>query len=344
VRLQPFTASRNIILGASDAGQLSLSQAEITLLDDGHAGIDIGRNDGSGRIDLRDVTFIDPVSFNAPAPGGSVKINGSLVGLDNASFNFNGSGATTTLNGSITTAGQAIEINDAVLLASTLPLSTQPGRQQLPTAVIDTTGNGTAPGGADVTFRLGLNSTTAMVEGIDIYAGTLGAVTFEGSIGGDTAVGRLRVFSGASFMADVPFVNTRILDVDVGAGSVLARNVTAAEELLIRGVGGTADLTLSSVRGNTGDLAAFFGRRPDGVSATYLINGCVMATTCGMDLVFLGASLPPYRDDPDVGSRSPDGALASPVLRSPRLVSASVQSPSDEFSIQYSSPADRELW
>jgi len=343
VTLQSTTVSRNITLGAAVAGELSLQQSEIDLIADGHARINIGREDGSGRIDIRTVTFRDPVTFRSPAPGGSVGLNGTLTGQGNASFEFLGSGATTTLNGSIITAGQDIVFNDAVRLGAALPLSTQPGRQALPTAVLDTTANGSVPTGADVTFMKNVDASTSFLEGLDIFAGTQGTVAFQGDIGANMEVGRLRVFSGSSFRADVTKIMTRILDIDV-VGLTFARNVTATDELLIRGIGGTADLTLSSVRGQGDAFAAFFVRRPDGVSASYTINGCIMATTCGMDMVFQGVSLPPYRDDPDAGSRGTGGSLGSPAMRTPRLLSAGVQSSGDDFSIQYSSPADRELW
>lgn len=345
VTLQSTTLSRNITVGSAVAGELSLTQAELDRLIDGHSAIFIGHAGGFGRIDIRStgaVTFRDPVTFRSPQPGGSVKLNASLVGQGNASFDFKGSGATTTLNGSITTAGQAITFDDAVLLGSNLALSNQTGRTPLPTAVIDTTGGGN-PAGADITFNKGVDSTNAFLEGMDIYAGTMGKVVFKEDIGAGTQVGRLRIFSGASFSADVDKIMTRILDIEV-TGLALARNVVATEELLIRGTSGTADLTLSAVRGRDGAFAAFFVRRPDGVSDSYRINGCIMATTCGMDMVFMGVSLPPYRDDPDSGVRGIEGSLGSPAMRSPRLVSASVGAPSDDFSIQYSSPADRELW
>jgi cytoskeletal protein CcmA (bactofilin family) len=62
--IRPATASRNIVLGSTVAGSLSLSTAEVGFLQDGFAQLTIGRSDGTGSLTFSGPTaWVDPVRF-----------------------------------------------------------------------------------------------------------------------------------------------------------------------------------------------------------------------------------------------------------------------------------------
>jgi|GEM_PF-4182936 len=62
--IRPATASRNVVLGASTAGTLALSTAEVAFLQDGFAQVTIGRADGTGSLTFAGATaWSDPVRF-----------------------------------------------------------------------------------------------------------------------------------------------------------------------------------------------------------------------------------------------------------------------------------------
>ncbi len=95
--------------------------------------ITIGR---SGAINIGAITFYDPVTIQSPAPGGTIAVNGQITGASNASITLRGGTpqnndvmGTTTLNADIVTVGNAITIDDDVLLRSpsTVTLNTTSG-------------------------------------------------------------------------------------------------------------------------------------------------------------------------------------------------------------------------
>ncbi|MDL5056337.1 CHAT domain-containing protein [Geitlerinema calcuttense] len=79
--IQPFTSSRNIILGGTveSPDALSLTGREISGIQPGINSITIGRDDGSGTISIpNDVTFTSPVIIQAPNTGGTINATGIL--------------------------------------------------------------------------------------------------------------------------------------------------------------------------------------------------------------------------------------------------------------------------
>ncbi|MCC5627041.1 CHAT domain-containing protein [Nostoc sphaeroides CHAB 2801] len=85
--LQPSTPSRNINLGQtsdSDISTFDLTTSELTALQDGFSLITIGRNDGTGTVNIAaGVSFKDPMEILSL--NGSI-ISGTLTGTDNASI------------------------------------------------------------------------------------------------------------------------------------------------------------------------------------------------------------------------------------------------------------------
>ncbi|MDO8475558.1 MAG: hypothetical protein Q7W02_05055, partial [Candidatus Rokubacteria bacterium] len=183
--LQPVTASQDIGI-AGGAGTFSLDSGDIANLTDGFSSITIGRSDGSGVITVDAVTFKDPATIRAPS--GRIVVAGPITGTDNASIFLDSSrsvGQQIALNAGITTAGQLISLDNVVLGAD---------------VTLDTTNAGASPAGANITFR---NTTidadsAANSRALTLTAGTGGAVTLPGAVGGTQALGALTVSSSSA--------------------------------------------------------------------------------------------------------------------------------------------------
>lgn len=171
--LQPSTPNLGITIASGAAGApLNLTIAEIGLLADGFSEITIGREDnGAHAIVTGPITFRDPVRILTPF-GGSVTVNSTLVGGDNASIFIDGPGATTTLNAGIITNGNNITIDDAVIVGAEVTLSTQGGVG--------------LPKGGDITISGAIDGANALT----MDAG-LGAIELQGLVGGTTPLSSL---------------------------------------------------------------------------------------------------------------------------------------------------------
>src|SRR5262249_8062164 len=102
IELAPAAAGDGVgIMGG--AGKLQIGKTTLAALKDGFAKIVLGRDDGSGAVDVHAAKFSDPVVIESPS--GSITVNGQITGTDNASVTLIGSGHTTTLNANIVTAG-----------------------------------------------------------------------------------------------------------------------------------------------------------------------------------------------------------------------------------------------
>ncbi|MDD4986586.1 MAG: hypothetical protein PHQ43_12565, partial [Dehalococcoidales bacterium] len=78
ITLQPGTPGRTIGIGNGAVGDFNLDVAEIGHLVPGFSLITIGRANGSGAVDVRAVTFNDPVTIQSPIDPGSITVNGLL--------------------------------------------------------------------------------------------------------------------------------------------------------------------------------------------------------------------------------------------------------------------------
>lgn len=166
--LQPSTATASIDIGfvAPAAGDLDISASDILAIEDGFDGIVIGRSNGEHDIIIDGATFLDPIHIQTPVAG-SIMVNGTLAGTDNASVTLTGSGATTTLNADIITDGTTILIDDTVVLGANV--------------LLDTT-NGATFDGADIEITGAVNADTAGMEVLTLQAGS-------GALGGDITLG-----------------------------------------------------------------------------------------------------------------------------------------------------------
>ena len=100
--------------------QLAVSSSSSSNLTDGFSSIIIGNANGTGAVTVNELTVSDPLTIRAPTTGGTITVNGTIVGLDNGSVTLSGgTGATPIiLNAGITTAGNTITLNDNVGLAA----------------------------------------------------------------------------------------------------------------------------------------------------------------------------------------------------------------------------------
>ncbi|MEG4343991.1 CHAT domain-containing protein [Microcoleus sp. A003_D6] len=111
--LQPWSPGQNIaIAGSGDVGTniyLNLTANDLGSLENGFAGITIGRSNGTGSILIaNDFTFYDPLIIQSPAGLGTITTTSSLTLADNASITLKGDGNIRT--GNITTNNQEIRI------------------------------------------------------------------------------------------------------------------------------------------------------------------------------------------------------------------------------------------
>ncbi|MEG3894318.1 MULTISPECIES: CHAT domain-containing protein [unclassified Microcoleus] len=111
--LQPWNPGQNIAIGGSgDVGTniyLNLTANDLGSLQNGFAGITIGRSNGTGSILIaNDFTFYDPLIIQSPAGLGTITTTSSLTLADNASITLKGDGNIRT--GNITTNNQEIRI------------------------------------------------------------------------------------------------------------------------------------------------------------------------------------------------------------------------------------------
>ena len=167
--ITPRTASTSIGLGNSATGTLNLDTTELGLLQNGFSSITIGSATGTGAVDVRAVTFNDPVTIQSPAGAGSIAVNGQITGSDDATITLAGPGATTTLSANIVTDGNEVVISDSVIVAADV--------------TIDTTNGGAETAGADVTIEGTVNSNGGDDDDLTIDAGTGGVVSLDGAVG-----------------------------------------------------------------------------------------------------------------------------------------------------------------
>ncbi|MFA5123683.1 beta strand repeat-containing protein, partial [Zavarzinia sp.] len=115
-------------------------------------------------------------------------------------------------------------------------------------------------GGAFTTMgELRLTSSSVLIDTTPLTSGSSGDITLEGPSYG------------------------RSVSLNAGEGAISAADV-AFDALTVYGVEGSADMG-GTIGGHRGLAAARFVERPDGISKSYEINGCIMGTMCGAESV-----------------------------------------------------------
>jgi hypothetical protein len=226
IELAPAAAGDSIGVDGG-AGKLQLDATTLGALKSGFSQIVLGRDDGSGAVDVHAVTFSDPVLIESP--GGSIAVNGQITGGANASVTLTGSGHTTTLNADIVTAGTAITINDNVLLGTPANIT------------LDTTNGGGTPAGAAITITGTVDDDMAMTSSLTLQAGTAGDIGLNQSVGATAAPISLIVNSGHN----VTFGGTIHTSSDVtqttGTGTTTFNGTSGT------GIGGALSITADAI-------------------------------------------------------------------------------------------------
>lgn len=335
--IMPVSATQTIGVGTGAAGDLSIDNAELAFIEGRYRSITFGRPGQTGAINIAGGTFGQPVTFRANGPGGSIFLNGNLVGVGAGAFTFRGSGTTTHLFADIITAGTPIFIDDSVILHNSITL--------------DSTSGGGAPAGANITITGATDSDTSR-QSFNVIAGS-GGVLLGGELGAVVGISSLNVFGGSISVASANTLSTSLSgssisltgtsyrtngghfdttgpasassltidttdpdddgDVTFG-GSFSAASLTlilgsgnatgsamSLGALSVSGLGGSADFT-GTLNGRSTEVAARFVVRPDGADENYIFNTCIMSTSCGSLLtempIDISAPVDPSRFDP----------------------------------------------
>ncbi|HLO87881.1 MAG TPA: CHAT domain-containing protein, partial [Nostocaceae cyanobacterium] len=114
--IQPFTSSLNIAIGGNaDTGNttLDLTTTDLTTFADGFSSLTIGSNNGSGLVDIKNISVNDPIIIKSPT--GNIVVNGQITTQGNSSINLDS--LQTTFNSGITTNNQPINLAQSVFFA-----------------------------------------------------------------------------------------------------------------------------------------------------------------------------------------------------------------------------------
>ncbi|MEG4406969.1 CHAT domain-containing protein [Microcoleus sp. MON2_D5] len=178
--LQPWSPGQNIAIGGSgDVGTniyLNLTASDLGSLENGFAGITIGRSNGIGSILIaNDFTFYDPLIIQSPAGLGTITTTNSLTAADNASITLKADGNIRT--GNITTNNQEIRIVSTAGNVTTGRLLTGTSRT-INTSVNSSEDSGNSAGDVSVTAQ-----GTVTAGAIDTRGDRAGNVTLTGRNG-----------------------------------------------------------------------------------------------------------------------------------------------------------------
>lgn len=271
--IQPQTANRTI--GVNGAGDLNLDTAEIGRLQNGFAAIQIGRLDGSGAITTSGATFLDPVTLLSPLSGGSVSVNGTINGTDDASVSL--IAPTINLNvaspaAAVSTEADTIQLTGNVkLLANTLLRTnfggaggnvnldgTVNGAQSLTIDAGNFAAGGTvnfnggpgAPGGASIGGSTNLTSLTVSAATINLLPQviTSGAQTYNAATAINAFAGALRSKVSGAITLNGPLHLNQDLPIITSGGAGADILFTST----VDGIGTTGALSLNA--GNIGTV------------------------------------------------------------------------------------------
>ena len=181
--LQPVTISRDVRVGggAQNPGEFAVSDAQLAFLNNVGSRI-FGRANGTGTLTLAGpTTFTADTTLRMGGSGGEVVIGDELRGTGGS---ITLAGATNRLGADIITDGQAITITGPAVLETDF--------------LADTSNDGAAPNGADVTFTGTVDADLASNDRVlEARGGTLGDIVFGGQVGGSQRVSRLTASGGS---------------------------------------------------------------------------------------------------------------------------------------------------
>ncbi|MEG4851639.1 CHAT domain-containing protein [Microcoleus sp. B5-D4] len=248
--LQPWSPGQNIAIGGSgDVGTniyLNLTANDLGSLENGFAGITIGRSNGIGSILIaNDFTFYDPLIIQSPAGLGTITTTSSLTGADNASITLKADGNIRT--GNITTNNQEISIVSTAGNVTTGQLLTGTART-INTSVNPSEDIGTSAGDVSVTAQ-----GTVTAGAIDTRGDRAGNVTLTGRNG--VTAGAIEA-GGSKTPGNITLTGS---DIDLTGdknsiasnGNLVLQPADPSQNIIIQGSGGTEALNLTAAELNT---------------------------------------------------------------------------------------------
>ncbi|MEG4043366.1 CHAT domain-containing protein [Microcoleus sp. Pol17_C1] len=248
--LQPWSPGQNIAIGGSgDVGTniyLNLTASDLGSLENGFAGITIGRTNGIGSILIaNDFTFYDPLIIQSPAGLGTITTTNSLTGADNASITIKGDGNIRT--GNITTHNQEIRIVSTAGNVTTGRLLTGTSRT-INTSVNSSEDTGNSAGDVSVTAH-----GTVTAGAIETRGDRAGNVTLTGPKG--VTAGAIEA-GGVQTGGDVTLTGNEIdLTGDKNSltsnGNLVLQPADPSQNIIIQGSGDTEALNLTAAELNT---------------------------------------------------------------------------------------------
>ncbi|MEG4985044.1 CHAT domain-containing protein [Microcoleus sp. BR0-C5] len=277
--MQPWSPGQNIAIGGSgDVGTniyLNLTANDLGSLENGFAGITIGRSNGIGSILMaNDFTFYDPLIIQSPAGLGTITTTSSLTGADNASITLKADGNIRT--GNITTNNQEISIVSTAGNVTTGQLLTGTART-INTSVNSSEDIGNSVGDVSVTAQ-----GTVTAGAIDTRGDRAGNVTLTGRNG--VTAGAIEA-SGSKTPGNITLTGN---DIDLtGGNNSIASNgnlvlqpADPSQNIIIQGSGDTEALNLTAAELNTfrNGFASIAIGRADGSGVISIPSGTPNST------------------------------------------------------------------
>ncbi|MEG4114047.1 MULTISPECIES: CHAT domain-containing protein [unclassified Microcoleus] len=277
--LQPWSPGQNIAIGGSgDVGTniyLNLTASDLGSLENGFAGITIGRSNGIGSILIaNDFTFYDPLIIQSPAGLGTITTTNSLTAADNASITLKADGNIRT--GNITTKNQEIRIVSTAGNVTTGRLLTGTSRT-INTSVNSSEDTGNSAGDVSVTAQ-----GTVTAGAIDTRGDRAGKVTLTGRNG--VTAGAIEA-GGAQTGGDITLTGNEIdLTGDKNSiasnGNLVLQPADPSQNIIIQGSGDTEALNLTAAELNTfrNGFASIAIGRADGSGVISIASGTPNST------------------------------------------------------------------
>jgi filamentous hemagglutinin family protein len=283
------------------AGNLTVSSSSANNLTDGFSSITIGNSAGTGAVTVNALTVRDALTIRSPTTTGTVTVNGPIASLGNGSVTLTGGTGTTPimLNAGITTAGNAITLNDNVGLGANISL--------------DTTNSGGSPAGATISITGAVDADLAANNRtLTLNSGTGGNTTLSGAVGSGQALQNLTVtnsnaltVSGVATASDIQLnaQNAVTLNgaINAGFGAVTIganQNGAGGEDFIMNAsssitttnaTANAVEINVNAAGGGTGD--AFLGNITTGFGGTLTVATNSGNNTAGDDITQTAGTL-----------------------------------------------------
>ncbi|MEC4894500.1 MAG: CHAT domain-containing protein [Oscillatoria sp. PMC 1051.18] len=221
--LQPATVTEEISLGG-DGENFNLTSEEINTFANGFNSLTFGRSDGSGNINIDEISLRDRATIQSGT--GEILVNGTIFGNDDAAITLTTNGNITL--GNIFSENNDINLNGNLILATPATLSTDTGTGNI-------TISGTIDGNNNLTLAAGIGTIDLgdEVGGIlpltNLTVGSASNLTVESNLTTD-----------GDILINSPITLNNNLIFAAGTGGITLNDIVTAA--------GTADFTLAATQ------------------------------------------------------------------------------------------------